>query len=143
MPTILNNACLNRVPKILKLKLTSNDLTQMKVIPYNLLPTKVGDKYNQILGAYLCVPADHGYEGTIRISNIAGLGLYFISFRDSNSNLNIDLGTVEGTGDFYQLSCSEGFNIGIVRPDIEFHLYYFSESVSVNFDVQRTIYIET
>jgi hypothetical protein len=143
MPTILNNACFNRVPKILKLKLTSNDLTQMKVIPYNLLPTKVGDKYNQILGAYLCVPADHGYEGNIIISNMTGINLYFVSFWDDNSSKNLNLGAVAGTGEFYQLSCSENFNIGIVRPDIEFHLYYFSESVSVNFDVGRTEYVET
>jgi hypothetical protein len=42
---------------------------------------------------------------------------------------------LSGSGPSYQLSCSADFNVGDVRPDIELHIYYFSESVSSDFDV--------
>ena len=43
--------------------------------------------------------------------------------------------SIAGVGPSYQLSCSNDFNVGDVRPDIELHIYYFSESVSSEFDV--------
>ena len=134
MPTILNNACVNRVAKVLKLKLTSNDLNQLKNTPYDLLPTKVGDKYNQILWIYVCVPEDHGYSGSLDFSNISSI-YYTLSFHDLNDTPSLLCSTKSGDGLSYQLSCSNDFNVGDVRPDIELHIYYFSESVSSEFDV--------
>lgn len=134
MPTVLNNACINRVAKVLKLKLTSNDLTQMKVTPYDLLPTKVGDKYNQLLWAYICVPEGHGYSGSLDFSNVSDL-YHTFSFSDQNVDPYLQCRALSGEGPSYQLSCSENFDIGDVRPDIELHIYYFQESVSSNFDV--------
>ena len=131
MPTILNNSCVNRVPKVLKLKLTSNDLTQLKVTPYDLLPTKDGDKYNQLLWVYVCVPEGHGYEGTLQFSNVSSF-FYTFSFDIPDT---LSCSGLVGEGPSYQLSCSNDFNVGVVRPDIELHIYYFSESVSSNFDV--------
>ena len=134
MPTILNNSCVNRVPKVLKLKLTSNDLNQLKNTPFNLLPVKDGDKYNQLLWIYVCVPEDHGYSGSLDFSNISSI-YYTLSFHDLNDTPSLLCSTVSGDGLTYQLSCSADFNVGDVRPDIELHIYYFTESVSSDFDV--------
>ena len=134
MPTILNNSCINRVAKVLKLKLTSNDLNQLKNTPYDLLPTKVGDKYNQLLAVYVCLPEDHGYSGSLNISNVFSL-IYSFSFEDQNVTPVLTFNALSGSGPSYQLSCSEDFSIGVVRPDIELHIYYFTESVSSDFSV--------
>lgn len=134
MPTILNNSCVNRVQKVLKLKLTSNDLTALKTIPFQLLRAKNGDICNVITNIIIFVPSENGYVGTLQISNHTGGFQYVISYRDANSSDVIDVGSIEGVSDWYYLSVNPAFDIGIARPDIEVHFYYYSESVSVDYD---------
>jgi hypothetical protein len=134
MPTVLNNSCINRVQKVLKLKLTSNDLTALKTTPFQLLQCKNGNICNVITDVIVFVPADYGYEGTLLISNINGNFQYIISYRDANSSDTIGVSGLGGVSDWYYLSVNPSFDIGSVRPDIEVHFYYYSESVSVDFD---------
>jgi len=134
MPTILNNACINRVQKVLKLKLTSNDITSMISTPFQLLRCKNGDICNVITNIIVFVPAGHGYQGSLLISNLTGALTCVISYFDANSSENINVSVIEGVSDWYYLSVNPDFDIGLVRPDIEVHFYYYSESVSVDFD---------
>lgn len=135
MPTVLNNACFNRVAKVLKLKLTSNDLTALKTTPFQLLRCKNGDICNIITSVYVFVPSGHGYEGDIIISNSTGSFQSIISFTDDNIPSKFGVSFAEGITDWYLLSVDPNFDIGVVRPDVEVHFYYYSESVSVDFDI--------
>jgi hypothetical protein len=134
MPTILNNACINRVQKVLKLKLTSNDLTAMKVTPFQLLRGKIGDICNLITNVIVFVPSDHGYQGNLILSSQDGGFSSFVSYVDENSSSIIGVSFSGGVTDWYYLSVDPDFEIGSTRPDIEVHFYYYSESVSVDYD---------
>lgn len=140
MPTVLNNACINRVFKILKLKLTSNDLTALKTTPYNVLPFKIDGKFVSLKFIDVLVPAGHSYVGDILISCLSPNIGASISYTDSNVNPNLNLTNNFGVNGYYQLSVVDDFDIGDVRPDIELHIYYTIESVSVNYDVGFTEY---
>lgn len=135
MPTVLNNSCVNRVQKVLKLKLTSNDLTALKTTPFQLLRAKNGDISNIITSVIVFVPSDYGYQGSLQLSNSMGDFHSMLSYSDDGSADNIMVGFIEGSSDWYYLSVDPAFDIGDVRPDIEVHFYYYSESISVNYDI--------
>ena len=133
MPTILNNACINRVPKVKKVKFTSNDLTAMLVTPYSLLLMKEGVISRTPFFAILFSDSNNDYTGVIKLSIPYGNLPYFCSYNDATSNL-LRLDTTYGVSDeILYCNVSPDFNVGIIRPDVELHLYYFEEPVSVDF----------
>jgi hypothetical protein len=142
MPTILNNACVNRVLKVLKIKLTSNDLSGLIPNPFPFLPFKTGNQFVSLKFVDVLVPEGHGYVGTVRISGVQSSFITNISYVDSNTDPNLQFDFKFGTSGFYELSVDEDFFIGVVRPDIELHIYYTLESATVSYDVGVTEYVE-
>jgi hypothetical protein len=142
MPTILNNACVNRVLKVLKLKLTSNDLTGLIPNRFPFLPFKIGNQFVSLKSIDVLVPEGHGYVGTVRICGINSSFITNISYVDSNTYPNLEFGFKFGTSGFYELSVDEDFFVGVVRPNIELHIYYTLESATVSYDVGWTEYVE-
>ena len=134
MPTILNNSCVNRVPKVLKLKLTSNDLTELKSNPFLLFKIKDGQRYTFISDILVLLPSGHGYTGNMFFTSCGAGPLVNFSFHNDNTGDPIVLSATEGDGINCYLSVGSDFNIGDVRPDIEIHIYYYIELCTVNFD---------
>lgn len=142
MPTILNNACVNRVAKVLKLKLTSNDLTQMKVTPFLLFKIKDGQSLKFFSNILFVVPSGHGYSGSMYLSSCGGIQGVSFSFAAGNVFDSWSINPIEGDGVNCYLSVDSDFVIGDVRPDIEIHFYYYDESCTVNFDSNYILYKE-
>lgn len=135
MPTILNNSCINRVPKVKKVKLTSNDLTAMTVTPYDLLILKDGQLSRVPILAILFAPDTCDYIGKLLISGPSYTCECSTSWIDDSSNSFYLLFSSSISIDKLSLSVSEDFEVGVNRPDLELHLYYFEESVTVDFNV--------
>ena len=134
MPTILNNACINRVQKVLKLKLTSNDLNALKTTPFNVLPLKQGNSFVGLKAVDILFPEGHGYSGNLQLNCLDQNLLVCYSYNNLNGLQNPVLDIFPSDSGFYELSASPDFSIGVVRPDIELHFYYTIESVNVDFD---------
>lgn len=133
MPTILNNSCINRVSKIKKFKFTSNDLTAMKVTPYSLLTLKEGSISRFPFLAICFLDSDCDYLGSIKINSTSyAVPTYMSYFWD---NFRFSVGSQSSTeANICTIQSMEDFEVGVNRPDIELHLYYFEENVSVDFD---------
>lgn len=134
MPTILNNSCINRVPKVKKVKFSSNDLTGMVSTPYNLLTLKDGSLSRTPFFAVLFSDDQNDYTGALEVHTPYGNFSYISSYNNSE-DFCLRLDAVYGVDDNILIcSTSPDFNVGVNRPDVELHLYYFEESVSVPFD---------
>lgn len=133
MPTILNNACINRVPKLKKVRFTSNDLSALKVNPYTLLSLKDGNISRIPIYILMFCDADADYTGSLVVES-------------SGTDCHVDQTYKNGEGSFWlqvegstssnviRLYADESFNVGILRGPVELHIYYYEESVSVPFD---------
>lgn len=133
MPTILNNACINRVPKVKKFLFTSNDLTSIKVNPYTLLTLKNGPISRFPLFALFFTDENYDYVGTIMLSLSSFSVPVFVSYFDYSKGYSF--GCTSGADpNLLTIRCQEDFEVGVNRPSIELHLYYFEENVNVDFN---------
>ena len=137
MPTILNNACVNRVPKVKKVLFTSNDLTALKVTPYTLLVLKEGNISRLPIVIYLFCDADADYSGPIIVNSSGTSCTVDQTYKGSEGTFFLQ---TEGSSSSNVISiyADESFQVGIVRGPVEFHIYYYEESVSVPFDFDYT-----
>jgi len=138
MPTVLNNACINRVAKVKKILFSSNDLASMVYTPYKLLNLKTENIYRVPSFFVLLSDSSNDYTGSLDINLPNGNYLYVDSYYSEVTSflkLNIILGS-SGTFPSNELYCkaSADFEVGIKRPPVELHVYYYEESVSVPFE---------
>lgn len=137
MPTILNNSCINRVAKVKKVLFTSNDLTALKVTPYTLLVLKDGNIARIPIVVFMFCDADADYSGYLFV-NTSGTNFH-VDQSYKFSEVGIWLQT-EGltTSNVISIHADESFNVGILRAPVEFHIYYYEELVSVQFNFHYT-----
>lgn len=135
MPTILNNACINRVAKIKKVLFTSNDLTALKATPYTLLNIKDGNICRVPFLIFVLCDSDADYTGQLTV-NTGNIDLNtFSSYNQEEGYFSII--TFSGSEpNVVSLKAEEDFNVGTSRGPIELHIYYYEESVSVPFEFE-------
>jgi len=135
MPTILNNACINRVAKLKKVLFTSNDLIALKVTPYTLLTLKDGSISRLPIFIVMFCDANADYSGNLWIDTSGFNFPIDQTYKTSEGSFMLQ---TEGstTSNVLLIHADESFNVGIIRGSVEFHLYYYEESVSIPFNFQ-------
>lgn len=137
MPTILNNACINRVAKVKKFLFTSNDLNALKFYPYTLLTLKDGSISRIPIYILLFCNADADYSGNLNVNTSGTNCPVDQTYKATEGTFGItSVGST--TSNIISVSVDESFNVGIIRGPVELHIYYYEELVSVPFDFDYT-----
>lgn len=135
MPTILNNSCINRVAKVKKFLFTSNDLTALKANPYTLLTLKDVSISRLPIYFMMFCDSDADYTGSLFIAYSGSSLQVDQSYNTSESLFFLQKEDLD-TPNVLSIRADESFNVGDIRGPVEFHVYYYEESVSVPFDFE-------